>query len=243
MSAEIVKSLEAKARELEQANHALRAELESRIQAEARLLRLLEEAERTRQALRDIVDDQRRVQESLRESEERLRTVVENIDELVWVAEPGHIESTYLSPVFEKIWGRPPSSVDGQPDLLLQTVVEADRPLFLEAVAKEAAGLATSLEYRITRPDGSVRWVWDRGIPVFDASGRVVRINGITMDITERKLAEQQLQEQLDELRRWQRIMLKSSDRSQELKREVNELLRRLGEPMRYPSQAQLASG
>ena len=56
-------------------------------------------------------------------------------------------------------------------------------------------------------------------------------------DVTARKQAEAKVFEQLDELRRWQVVMLGRSDRSQELKREVNELLRRLGEPIRYPSQ------
>lgn len=48
---------------------------------------------------------------------------------------------------------------------------------------------------------------------------------------------------QLDELRRWQSLMLDRADRSMELKREVNALLRRLGEPIRYPSQDDPAAG
>jgi len=56
-------------------------------------------------------------------------------------------------------------------------------------------------------------------------------------DITEQKRAAAELQEQLDELCRWQAVMLGTADRSMKLKREVNDLLRRLGEPVRYPSQ------
>jgi len=54
----------------------------------------------------------------------------------------------------------------------------------------------------------------------------------------QRRQAEVILQQQLAELRRWQSLILERSDRSHELKREVNELLRRLGEPIRYASQA-----
>ena len=54
----------------------------------------------------------------------------------------------------------------------------------------------------------------------------------------QRRQAEVVLQQQLAELRRWQSLILERSDRSHELKREVNELLRRLGEPIRYSSQA-----
>jgi hypothetical protein len=64
-----------------------------------------------------------------------------------------------------------------------------------------------------------------------------VLLAGYTIDITERKKAEAEIQQQLDELRRWQAVMLEREDRNMKLKREVNELVRRLGEPIRYPSQ------
>src|SRR5579885_46764 len=60
----------------------------------------------------------------------------------------------------------------------------------------------------------------------------------IILDITERKRAEEQVQHQLKELIRWQNVMLGREDRVRKLKREINELLERLGEPIRYPSQA-----
>lgn len=56
-------------------------------------------------------------------------------------------------------------------------------------------------------------------------------------DITTRKNAEVEIARQLDELKRWQSAMLDREDRVQELKREVNELARRCGEAVRYPSQ------
>ena len=56
-------------------------------------------------------------------------------------------------------------------------------------------------------------------------------------DITERKQAEEKIKGQLDELQRWQDVMQAREDRVQELKREVNELCRSKGEPIRYPSQ------
>ena len=56
-------------------------------------------------------------------------------------------------------------------------------------------------------------------------------------DITERKRVQRKVNSQLDELGRWQDAMLDREDRAQELKREVNELCRRLGETARYPSQ------
>jgi PAS domain S-box-containing protein len=72
----------------------------------------------------------------------------------------------------------------------------------------------------------------------FEAHGQLY-LMGTGIDITDRKQAQEQIEQQLDELRRWQAVMLGREDRTMAVKREVNELLCRLGEPIRYPSQEQ----
>jgi hypothetical protein len=57
------------------------------------------------------------------------------------------------------------------------------------------------------------------------------------IDITEKKRAEEKIRRQLMELQTWQNMILDREDRVEELKREVNEQLERLGEPIRYSSQ------
>ena len=66
--------------------------------------------------------------------------------------------------------------------------------------------------------------------------GRIVRLE-IAMNITERKRAEEALNKQLEELQRWHSVTLGREDRIREIKQEVNELLARLGEPLRYSNQ------
>ena len=61
-----------------------------------------------------------------------------------------------------------------------------------------------------------------------------MRVFGNFMDITDRKQAEHRLTEQLEELRRWHQATLDREMRILELKREVNELLARAGQPPRY---------
>ena len=60
---------------------------------------------------------------------------------------------------------------------------------------------------------------------------------GTCRDITAEVQTQEKMAAQLDELRRWQATMLGREARNQELKREVNELCRKLSEPIRYPSQ------
>ena len=59
----------------------------------------------------------------------------------------------------------------------------------------------------------------------------------ISQDLTEQKQAGTKIQEQFDELVRWQNVTLNREGRVQELKREVNQLCAQLGKPTRYPSQ------
>jgi PAS domain S-box-containing protein len=88
--------------------------------------------------------------------------------------------------------------------------------------------------YRFRRKDGMYAEVEDQGSIARDASGRPLRMIGAIQDITERKLAEARIQQQLDELTRWYNVMLKREGRVQEVKKEVNELLAQLGQPPRY---------
>jgi signal transduction histidine kinase len=76
-----------------------------------------------------------------------------------------------------------------------------DRPRVRTAFARQKEGIHTDEEYRIVRPDGSLRWVRDRGVPVLDPSGKVYRIVGIAADVTDRRRTEEMLR-LLDEVSR-----------------------------------------
>ncbi len=85
--------------------------------------------------------------------------------------------------------------------------------------------------------DGSIVQVNENCRVTKDATGQVLFYDGTVEDITERKKTEERMAEQLDELRRWQEVMLDREDRVQQLKREVNALAVRLGESAKYRSQ------
>jgi two-component system cell cycle sensor histidine kinase/response regulator CckA len=134
-------------------------------------------------------------EEKLLRSEERFRQLAENIDEIFWMADAADGRILYLNPSYEQVWGRSCQSLQSQPYSFLDSVHPADRARVSAALEQKKRGAHTSEEYRIVRPDGSIRWVWDRAFPVRDSHGQFYRIAGITADITDRRRTEEALRE------------------------------------------------
>ena len=102
----------------------------------------------------------------------------------------------WWSPQTYVIFGVDPATFTPTAETVLDCVHPDDREMFLahrrQAMAEH---LPFFLEFRIVRPDGTVAWLGHRGQWEYDADGRPLRSFGVTMDITERKLAEQALRE------------------------------------------------
>ncbi len=139
------------------------------------------------------VTDQQQVEMALRESEERFRQLTENIDQVFWISDASITKMYYISPAYEKIWGRTCESAIKSPRSFLDAIHPDDREELLASLAANAVGRPYSIEYRIMRPDGTIRWISDRGSPVFDQHGTVYRCVGIAEDITDRRAREEQL--------------------------------------------------
>jgi PAS domain S-box-containing protein len=147
----------------------------------------------TAMVLAAVITERQQAEEMVQESEQRFRQLAENIRQVFWMSDLRKPEMIYISPAYEQVWGQTCQSLYERPRSFLDTVHPADRERVLEAIAAQLRGEETSLEYRIVCPDGSERWVWDRGFPIKDPSGQVYRVAGIAEDITERKQAEEVL--------------------------------------------------
>ena len=133
--------------------------------------------------VRDITE-RKRVEERLAHSQSLLRQVTESIGEVFWMVDHESRKIIYVSPSFEPIWGRACESVLGDAAAWIETIHPADRERALAAFAAQLAGSSEPVEYRIVRPDGTIRFIRGRAFPVLDENGRMSRIAGVAEDVT-----------------------------------------------------------
>jgi PAS domain S-box-containing protein len=140
-----------------------------------------------------------RANDALRASEARFRQLTEHIDVVFYLVDTRREKLLYVSPAYERIWGRSVAEVYENPLAWRDAVHPEDAPRVASA---RSAGLGFDLvEYRITRPDGEVRWIRDQGFPVHDAGGDAYRIAGIAEDITQLRRDAEMLRESEERLR------------------------------------------
>jgi PAS domain S-box-containing protein len=132
----------------------------------------------------------------LAEALERFEQVVGNITEVFWLTDVAKGQMAYISPGYERIWGRKCEELYREPRSWVAAVHPAERDEVLRRAQTEQATGSYDVEYRIIRPDGAMRWIRDRAFPVRNEQGQVYRIAGIADDITERKQTRELLQTQ-----------------------------------------------
>ena len=140
------------------------------------------------------ITERKQAETAMRQSEERFRQVVENIQEVFWMVDVKDGQVLYVSPGYEKIWGRTCDALYQSPGTWFEAIHSDDR----EGVPQRSPGATLSQydeEYRIVRPDGTVRWIHDRAFPIRDAGGNVYRMAGVAEDITERRQIEERLRQ------------------------------------------------
>ncbi|MBE9019914.1 PAS domain-containing protein, partial [Chroococcidiopsidales cyanobacterium LEGE 13417] len=143
------------------------------------LARLMPAVERE---LREAKERQKRhnAEQALRESEERFRQLAENIAESVfWMSDPKARQQLYVSPAYERIWGRSCESLYANLMEWLEAIHPEDRQRIQTNFFEQALAGHYDEEYRIIRPDGSIRWIRDRGFPIQNDSGASYRVVGI----------------------------------------------------------------
>ena len=170
------------------------------------LLRLPSSVER---AIKEAEERRARLvlEQQVHESEERFRQLAENMHEVFWVHAVDADQSLYISPAYERVWGSSRGDVGKVHRDWLESIHPEDRTQVRKSLEEMTTGAKPlDVEYRIVRPDESLRWIHDRGFPIRDAQGKIYRAAGIAEDITERMQLKVALQEQAAGLQRAQAL-------------------------------------
>jgi len=150
--------------------------------------------------LQKEISERKRVEVELRASEQCFRQLTDNIKGVFWMTNVEKSEMIYISPGYETIWGRSCQSLYDSPQSWVEAIDLEDRARVAAAAMNQRDGLYDE-QYRIIRPDGSCRWIRDRGFPVYDSNGKVYRIAGIADDITVEREAEAAVAEKEERFR------------------------------------------
>jgi len=170
-------------------------DITTRKSAEEQTLQLLKDAVESRQELLNVIENQKRAEMALRNSETRLRTLIQTIPDLIWVKDT---EGVYLScnTMFERFFGAKEADIVGKTDYNFVNKTLAD---FFRAHDRTAmaAGKPTSNEEWITfADDGRLVFLETIKTPMYDSEGVVIGVLGIGRNLTDRKLADEELSKQ-----------------------------------------------
>lgn len=178
-------------KKMEEELHRARNALEQRVQE--RTAELLEANKR----LRKEINEHKQTEEELRKSEEKYRDLVENLSEVIYTLdEKGTV--TYVSPVSESIFGYSPSELLSRS--FAEKIYQEDLSDAKTNFQMVLSGQNAANEYRILSKFGKIRWIRSSSRPIFKGN-RVVGAQGVLTDITDRKVAEEELRESEEKFR------------------------------------------
>ena len=146
------------------------------------------------------ISERKRLESELRVAEEQYRLLVERVPAVVYVAEPGaQGRWQYVSPQIEGMLGFTAQEWMADPDLWLRQLHPDDQVVALaeeERFILAGTGTETSSDtYRLSHRNGSIVWVRDDAIVLFDQEGRAT-FHGVLVDVTREKRLEERLEHQ-----------------------------------------------
>jgi PAS domain S-box-containing protein len=148
-----------------------------------------------KEQLRQKDIEQNNSQAALEISRKRFAQIANTIEDVFWITDLRNDQVLYVSPAYEKVWGQSVESLYKDSQLWTDAIHPDDRQRICKAFDCISEVGSYDQEYRIVRPDGSIRWIRDRGYPVCDQDGELFNIAGLAEDITDKKQAEMELSE------------------------------------------------
>ncbi|MEO8523655.1 MAG: PAS domain-containing protein [Caldimonas sp.] len=153
--------------------------------------RLYEAALRDGEAKLQVQMELESAKQALRESEARFDRIASSTADVIWMTQIEPERVIYVSPSFEDIWGRSCEELYSDPHLWIRAIHPEDQARIGNAFVawlKHSSDRPWHAEFRVVRPDGTIRWIQERGAYLVEAG--LQRVSGISVDITERRIAE-----------------------------------------------------
>jgi PAS domain S-box-containing protein len=123
---------------------------------------------------------------------QQIRQLAEHIPVVLFLVDAEVRNILYVSSAFERTWGIRSEQAYERPSAFFDPIVEPDRARFLGAIARACVGAESdAVEFRLRTTSGDLRWMLAKVSPICDERGRVQRIGGFAVDITERHHAEE----------------------------------------------------
>ena len=124
------------------------------------------------------------------------------IDQVFWFLKVEPERVVYVSPAFERLWGVTAEQLYQDPRIWTSSIHPDDRERISVTFGDWLQGETSEyrVEYRIVRPDKSIRWILDQGVQVREDQGTLSYLSGIAKDITERKEAKDALERAFREI-------------------------------------------
>ncbi|MFT8322234.1 MAG: EAL domain-containing protein [Bacillus sp. (in: firmicutes)] len=130
-----------------------------------------------------------KMMKELKNSNMKLRTIFETMDIAIWYHDLKS-DTLLITTGMEQIYGRSTDEFYHRHSLWKEVIYEEDLPIITERAEKLNKKESVTSIYRIKKPDGQIRWIKDKGIPVFDQNNQMVEFTSVLFDITEQKESE-----------------------------------------------------
>ena len=127
----------------------------------------------------------------LRISEEMFRALASNIPEALWIRDVQSQTIRYVNPAWRHLTGL--CAAIGDPVESIYDIIHTDDRQWVAHERRKIPGAHASNEYRLVRPDNSIRWVHARAFPIANPSGEIPWVVEIIEDVTQRREAQRQL--------------------------------------------------
>ncbi|GEM_PF-5515097 len=140
------------------------------------------------------INKRKKAEQKLKARELLFSQFTENIPEVFWQRTPNLDKIIYVSPAFEKIWGKTLEELARNPNAWVESILAEDQHRVHEVFSTMESHDRQSVhvEYRIIRPDGQIRTIQDHGI-LLKENDKTVGVIGVASDITDIKINERYL--------------------------------------------------